>query len=191
MTNVVVDIFLCLFSAIGHIPDKITSNWDIQYFSVEPLLSRDFHFVSKANLNMFVPSLPKRRGNFPFQTKIKNMSQSINIDEEEIWIDVQYIKWNQKLQNHIFVQTDVIRSKVSNHYGGWVQLDVTEIVNSVWLNNPKENMGLHLQVKTKSGQIIPIGIQHQTTNVSLVPKLSVLMLLLSSHYYYFPRLIIS
>ena len=178
MTNVVVDIFLCLFLAIGHIPDEITSNWDIQYFSVEPLLSRDIHVVSKAHLNIFVPSLPKRRGIFPFQAKIKNVSQFINIDEEEIWIDVQYLEWNQKLKNPIFIQTDVIRRKVSTHNGGWVQLDVMEIINGVWLNDPKANMGLHLQVKTKSGQIIPIGIQHQTTNVSQVPKLSNVMLLL-------------
>ena len=176
-----INIFFFLFLAIGHVPDKITSNWDIQYFSIEPLLSNDFHVVSKAILNIFVPSLPKRRGNNPFQTRMKNISQSNNVDEEEIWIDVHYLKWNQKLQKAIFVQTDVIRSKVSNHDGGWVQLDVTEIVNGVWLNNPNENLGLHLQVKTKLGQIIPIGIQHQITNVSQVPKLSTVMLLLLSN----------
>lgn len=176
-----INIFLCLFLAIGHVPDKIRSNWDIQYFSIEPLLSNDFHVVSKAILNIFVPSIPKRRGNYPFQTRIKNISQPNNVEEEEIWIDVHYLKWNQILQKAIFVQTDVIRSKVSNHDGGWVQLDVTEIVNGVWLNNPNENLGLHLQVKTKSGQIIPIGIQHQITNVSKVPKLSNIMLLLLSN----------
>ena len=139
--------------------------------------------VSKAILNIFVPSLPKRSDNYPFQTKIKNVSQTINIDEEEIWIEVQYLKRNKKLQNTIFIQTDVVRTKVSNHNGEWVQLDVTEIINSVWLNNPKENMGLHLQVKTKSGQIIPVGIQHQTTNVSKIYRLSNDVILLLSLFY--------
>ena len=159
-------IFFFSIIANDNVPDPIKSNWDIQYFSIEPLLSKGFNGVSNAMLNIFVPALPGIMNNYLIQERISNTSQSSKMMEEEIWIEVQYVKWNQKLMKAILVQTDVARRWVSSQNGGWIQLDVTEIVNGVWLNNPNNNMGLHIQVKTKSGQTIPIGIQYQTTNVS-------------------------
>jgi hypothetical protein len=38
-------------------------------------------------------------------------------------------------------------------------------VLDVWRKYPNENHGLHIVVKTKTGAELPVGVQHQTTNV--------------------------
>ena len=122
--------------------------------------------VSSASLHLFVPSLLNKRIIDPFHAVNNNKSQSNQLDEEEIWIDLHYINWNETKQKGILVQVGAVRSKVSKKYGGWISLDVMETLVSVWLKNPNQNMGLHIKAKSKSGQVIPVGVQYQTTNVS-------------------------
>ena len=131
------------------------------------MLAKDNVIVSSASLHIFVPSLLSQNNTDPFQVVNNNEAQSNEEDEEEeVWTDVHYIKWNRKNQKAFLVQTDVVRNKVSKKYGGWIKLDIMEIVDGVWLKNPNQNMGLHIQANTKSGQAISVGVQYQTINVS-------------------------
>ena len=66
------------------------------------------------------------------------------------------------------MQTDVSRVKFSPKDGRWITIDMMEILVGIWLKYPNENMGLHIKVKTKSGKVIPVGVQHQDINVSII-----------------------
>ena len=159
-------ISLNLILANVFLRDNITSTWDIQYFSMESLISKEISEVSKAVLYIFITNSPDTNSMNPPQTVLQNTSQFYENQEQEFWTDVYYVKWNSKLQKEILVQTNVVRSKVVSDSGSWIKIDVHEIVNGVWLKNPTDNLGLHIKVKTKSGQVIPVGIQYQKTNVS-------------------------
>ena len=133
---------------------------------MKSLISNGISEVSKAALYIFITNPPAENSVHTPQTVQQNTSQFYEIQEQEVWTDVYYVKWNQKLQKPILVQTDVVRSKVISDFGSWIKIDIPEILNGVWLKNAAENLGLHLKVKTKSGQVIPVGIQYQRANVS-------------------------
>ena len=133
---------------------------------MKSLISNGISEVSKAALYIFITNPPAENSVHPPKTILQNTSQFYEIQEQEVWTDVYYVKWNQKLQKPILVQTDVVRSKVISDFGSWIKIDIHEILNGVWLKNAAENLGLHLKVKTKSGQVVPVGIQYQKTNVS-------------------------
>ena len=133
---------------------------------MKSLISKGISEVSKAALYIFILDPSAETSMHPPKTVPQNTSQLYEIQEQEVWTDVYYVKWNQKLQKPILVQTDVIRSKVISDFGSWIKIDIHETINGVWLRNADENLGLHLKVKTKSGQLVPVGIQYQRTNVS-------------------------
>ena len=88
--------------------------------------------------------------------------------DAEVWVDLYYVKLDPHTQQGRLIQTDVSRVKFSPERGRWITIDMMEILAGIWLHNPNENMGLHIKVKTKSGKVIPVGVQHQEINVSII-----------------------
>ena len=54
----------------------------------------------------------------------------------------------------------------------------------IWMKYPDENMGLYINVTSKyTRENIPVGIQHQTTNVSIdIHKIYIRKLYLQTRY---------
>jgi hypothetical protein len=121
--------------------------------------------VYKATLHIHVP-LENDWINSVFTNISENGVHDTPYIEEEVWIDLYYVKVDPHTQQGRLIQTDVSRVKFSPEHGRWITIDMMEILVGIWLKYPNENMGLHVKVKTKSGKVIPVGVQHQDVNVS-------------------------
>ena len=148
-------------------PNAITQTWDIQYFPLDSLLLKDDLQLYNAKLYVHLPS---DHGSVsttisPNPTALDNESQENVYYGDEAWVHLYYLTIDKNTQAGRMIQTDATRVKLLADRGGWIDIDMMEILK-IWLKYPNENLGLHIQVKTKSGQIIPVGIQHQITNVS-------------------------
>ena len=123
--------------------------------------------VYNATLHIHVPMK-----NVSINSSFPNISENGVIDtphiDEEVWVDLYYVKVDPHTQQGRLIQTDVSRVKFSPERGRWITIDMMEILAGIWLQNPNENMGLHIKVKTKSGKVIPVGVQHQEINVSII-----------------------
>ena len=117
--------------------------------------------------------LPSDHGPLPIannsnQNVVENEPQEIVDYGDEAWVYLYYLMVDKRTHAGSMVQTQATRVKLLANRGGWIDLDMMEILNGIWLKYPNENLGLHIVVKTKSGGIIPVGVQHQTTNVSVL-----------------------
>ena len=149
------------FSADGHIQDFIIQRWDIQYFTLESLVAMDDVTVNNAKLHIHVPhkgSSDKTSTRRPRNITLDN--------EEEVWVDLYYVKVDNQRQIARLVQTDAARVRVFTEQSRWIAIDMMEILVGVWLKFPSENFGIHIKVQTKSGTVLPVGVQHQLVNVS-------------------------
>ena len=84
---------------------------------------------------------------------------------DEAWIHVYYIQIDKKTGTGSPIQGQATRVTLYPDRGGWADIDIMEIL-SIWLKYPEENKGLYIKVVSKSGELIPVGVQHQRTNVS-------------------------
>ena len=123
--------------------------------------------VYNAKLYVHLPSNhgPVSIGNNSNQTALKNESQSMVNYGDEAWVYLYYLTVDKNTHAGSMQQTEATRVKLLANRGGWIDLDMMEIL-SIWLKYPRENLGLHIVVRTKAGGIIPVGVQHQLTNVS-------------------------
>ena len=107
--------------------------------------------IRKAKLNIHLPKAPSE-------------------DDIDTWIYLSYVEVSKANQASLR-QSKAVRTKLNLRRGGWVDLDVSEILE-IWLKYGEENFGLVLDVKTKTGLRLPIGVQHQRTNVRLIKNRS-------------------
>ena len=64
------------------------------------------------------------------------------------------------------VKATVVNTKLDMERGGWVDMDVTEVVRMWAQKGAYSNYGLHITAETGSGRTINVGVKHQRTNVS-------------------------
>ena len=55
--------------------------------------------------------------------------------------------------------------KLRQNGGGWVELNLGEIVN-LWFKNPGENLGIVIKVNTSTQQELKVGVRSQPKAVS-------------------------
>ena len=55
--------------------------------------------------------------------------------------------------------------KLRQNGGGWVELNLGEIVN-LWFKNPSENLGIVIKVNTSTQQELKVGVRSQPKAVS-------------------------
>ena len=110
---------------------------------------------------------PVSSANNASQNLLDNESDEIVYYGDEAWVYLYYVIIDKNTGVGSLIQTEATRVKLLANRGGWIDIDMGEILN-VWRKYPNENHGLHIVVKTKTGAELPIGVQHQTTNVSLI-----------------------
>ena len=144
----------------------------MQYFSLDALSSREDIKVFGAKLYVHLPADhgPVSYANNASQTLLENESNQIIYYGDEAWVYLYYAMVDKKTGLGSLIQTEATRVKLLANRGGWVDIDMMEILD-FWLKYPDENLGLRISVRTKSSVELPVGVQHQTTNVS-VYKLS-------------------
>ena len=147
---------------------SITQKWDIQYFSLDPLRNRQEEpnvFHSKLYVHLPADHGPVSSRNNANLTLLENEIDEMMYYGDEAWVYLYYVTIDKNTGIGGLIQTEATRVKLLANRGGWIDIDMEEIL-SVWLKYPNENHGLHIVVKTKTGAKLPIGVQHQTTNVS-------------------------
>ena len=99
--------------------------------------------------------------------ELGNESPGIVDYGNETWIYTSYVTLDKKTLNGGLVLSQLTKVELKAKHGGWVDIDLMEIL-PIWLKYPNENMGLYINVTSKyTRENIPVGIQHQTTNVSV------------------------
>ena len=95
---------------------------------------------------------------------VQEESENIVYYGDEAWVYLYYLAIDKNTGVGSMIQTQATRVKLLANRGGWIDIDMMEILG-IWLKYPQENHGLQVVVKTKSNTILPVGVQHQTTNV--------------------------
>ena len=147
---------------------SITQKWDIQYFSLDTLRNRQEDikdFNAKLYVHLPADHGPVSSANNANLSLLESESDDIMYYGDEAWVYLYYVTIDKNSGVGSLIQTEATRVKLLANRGGWIDIDMEEIL-SVWLKYPEENHGLHIVVKTKTGAELPIGVQHQTTNVS-------------------------
>jgi len=173
------------FSANGHIPVSISQQWEMQYFTLDALSSREDIKVFGAKLYVHLPADhgPVSQANNANRTLLENESNQIIYYGDEAWVYLYYAMVDKKTGLGSLIQTEATRVKLLANRGGWIDIDMMEIL-SFWLKYPNENLGLHISVRTKSNVELPVGVQHQTTNVSVFKFSSNAVRRFVVHYYF-------
>ena len=135
---------------------------------MDPLRNRQEEpnvFHSKLYVHLPADHGPVSSRNNANLTLLENEIDEMMYYGDEAWVYLYYVTIDKNTGIGGLIQTEATRVKLLANRGGWIDIDMEEIL-SVWLKYPNENHGLHIVVKTKTGAKLPIGVQHQTTNVS-------------------------
>ena len=130
-------------TAQGLIPETLTNEWDIQYYPISTLSQlkdENWRQVTNATLSVRLPRAPSH-------------------EDTEAWIHLFYVQLTKNNEASL-VQSKATRVELFQDRGGWIDIDAKEIAK-IWFKHPAENLGLVLNVVTKSGNQIRVGIQHQ------------------------------
>ena len=149
-------------------PQSIIDKWEIQYFSLDALQQKEDFNVHNAELYVHLPADhgPVSQAKSTNKTFMENdESQEMVYYGDEAWVYLHYVSVDKNTGVGSLMLTQATRVKLLANRGGWVDIDMMEIL-SLWLKYPSENLGLQIVVKTKYGAIVPVGVQHQMTNVS-------------------------
>jgi hypothetical protein len=159
-----------------YLPETITNKWDVQYISLDALRSKEDFKVHGAKLYVHLPadhgpvsmaSSKKNNASHVENNFVQEESENIVYYGDEAWVYLYYLAIDKNTGVGSMIQTQATRVKLLANRGGWIDIDMMEILG-IWLKYPQENHGLQVVVKTKSNTILPVGVQHQTTNVPFV-----------------------
>ena len=160
----------------------------MQYFTLDALSSREDIKVFGAKLYVHLPAdhgPVSNANNLQNQTVLENEVNDIIYYGDEAWVYLYYAMVDKKTGLGSLIQTEATRVKLLANRGGWIDIDMMEIL-SFWLKYPNENLGLHISVRTKSNVELPVGVQHQTTNVSVFKFTNTLCKAFNKHFGYLP-----
>jgi len=82
------------------------------------------------------------------------------------WVTVSYVEVNSKGPS--LIKSNVVSTQLDLERGGWVDIDVTEVVRMWATKGSYANYGLHIRADTSTGRSIPVGVRHQRTNVPYI-----------------------
>ena len=109
-------------------------------------------------------SSKKNNASLVENNSVQEESEDIVYYGDEAWVYLYYLAIDKNTGVGSMIQTQATRVKLLANRGGWIDIDMMEILG-IWLKYPQENHGLQVVVKTKSNTILPVGVQHQRTNV--------------------------
>ena len=121
-------------------------------------------FDAKLYVHLPADHGPVSSANNANQTILDIESDEIVYYGDEAWVYLYYVTIDKHTGVGSLIQTEATRVKLLANRGGWIDIDMREVLD-VWRKYPNENHGLHIVVKTKTGAELPVGVQHQTTNV--------------------------
>ena len=123
--------------------------------------------VYNAKLQVYVPEIIRQIVPFPIQAVQAQNDQHQNLSnvEEEVWVDIFYVSEDTTTKTAKLVQIYATRVQVLEENGRWIGIDMMEFFERIWPDYPKDFLLLHLNIKTRSGEVIPIGVQHQNAKV--------------------------
>jgi hypothetical protein len=124
------------------LPQKLTRQWEIQYFSLDSpqLMDGLWRNVVRARMYLHMPA-------------------ATSPEDKDVFINTYYVAVDKT--GHSFLkQARTTKAELLPEQGGWVDINVWDLV-SAWLKDPTTNLGFVLSVKTGSGVEIPVGVQHQ------------------------------
>ena len=128
--------FFFVFSAFDLLPRKITNGRNVQFFNLDmPLLKKKE--ILNATMYVHLPRAPKH-------------------GDASVWIDTHKLTVNT-LGDTVSKRTGSTHATLDANYGGWVNINVTEIVRE-WIEHRATNFGLELKVKTGESNLIEIPI---------------------------------
>lgn len=150
----------------GIVPQSIIQQWEIQYFSLDALLRKEDFKAHNAKLYVHLPADhgPVSQAKNANKTFMENESQEMVYYGDEAWVYLYYVSVDKKTGVGSLILTEATRVQLLANRGGWIDIDMMEIL-SVWRKYPSENLGLQVIIKTKYGATVPVGVQHQITNV--------------------------
>ena len=135
-TNILYNDFIFVFSAFDLLPRKITNGRNVQFFNLDmPLLKKKE--ILNATMYVHLPRAPKH-------------------GDASVWIDTHKLTVNT-LGDTVSKRTGSTHAVLDANYGGWVNINVTEIVRE-WIEHRATNFGLELKVKTGESNSIEIPI---------------------------------
>ena len=117
---------------------SITQKWDIQYFSLDPLRNRQEDpksFNSKLYVHLPADHGPVSSRNNANLTLLENEVDEMMYYGDEAWVYLYYVTIDKNTGIGSLIQTQATRVKLLANRGGWIDIDMEEIL-SVWLKYP-------------------------------------------------------
>ena len=147
-----------------YIFNSISQKWDIQYFALDYLLPKENFKIKKATLFLHVPS---KNITLLKNTFTDNQHGSNNQSENLFYAHGYHVQAHlyfvviDKITRQASLMPIIMRKKnFLDNRSGWIEIDIRHTLEKC-LKYPSENLGVHILIENKLGQVIPIRALNQ------------------------------
>jgi hypothetical protein len=144
--------------------DSISQKRDIQYFALDYLLPKENFKMQQATLFVHVPSKNITLLNNTFtnnQHGSKNQSENVFYDHGyHVQVYLYFVVIDKHTRQASLKPIVMRKKKLLDNRGGWIKIDILHTLQKC-LNYPSENLGVHILIENKLGQVVPVKALNQ------------------------------